>query len=154
MTTSIRVAGSDDYELVGDNVAKLIHELFPEYKDQYPRNKMINAAKDLLQSGTGVWALIATADDGETVGVLTLNECAAISAGGSFGEIYELYVTPDWRSKEVGWDLIQAAADFGRERNWPYMEVGAPDLPRWQRSYDFYINHGFKEIGPRLELQL
>ena len=34
------------------------------------------------------------------------------------------------------------------------MEVGAPDLPSWQRSYDFYLNHGFKEVGPRLELLL
>ena len=154
MPVSIRVADSDDYELVGDNVAKLIHELFPEHENLYPRSKMINAAKDLLQKGTGVWALIATSANGETIGVLTLNECAAISAGGSFGEIYELYVTPNARSKEVGWELIQAAADFGRKKGWPHMEVGAPDLPRWQRSYDFYLNHGFKEVGPRLELLL
>jgi GNAT superfamily N-acetyltransferase len=154
MPVNIRIANSDDFELVGDNVAKLIHELFPERKDDYRRSKMVNAAKELLQEGTGVWALIATSASGETMGVLTLNECAAISAGGAFGEIYELYVTPNARSKDVGWDLVQAAADFGRERAWPHMEVGAPDMPRWQRSYDFYINHGFTEVGPRLELLL
>ena len=34
------------------------------------------------------------------------------------------------------------------------IEVGAPDLPRWQRTVDFYKRYGFTEIGPRLAFDL
>jgi hypothetical protein len=34
------------------------------------------------------------------------------------------------------------------------LEVGAPDVPRWQRTVDFYKRNGFKEVGPRLYLPL
>lgn len=77
-----------------------------------------------------------------------LNECAAIYVGGRFGEISELYVVPDARSENVGALLTDAAAAFGRERNWPFIEVGAPSVPAWQRTVDFYLKHGFEEIGP------
>jgi GNAT superfamily N-acetyltransferase len=83
-----------------------------------------------------------------------LNECAAIYAGGRFGEISEIYVVPDGRSKKVGALLIEAAAAFGRKREWPFIEVGAPSVPAWQRTVDFYLKRGFEEIGPRLQLTL
>ena len=151
---NIRMATNDDAALVGQAVTQLIHELFPESIPAYPEEKMIDAARTLLVEDSGVWAFIASNKSGETVGVLTLNECAAISAGGSFGEIYELYVSPDARSANVGWELIKASAEFGKSRSWPMLEVGAPDLPRWKRTYKFYLKHGFTEIGPRLELRL
>jgi len=154
MSIHIRQATIDDAELVGNVVTDLIHELFPEVAAQYPRNEMIDSATKLLSDGRGVWAFIATDDDENTAGVLTLNECAAISVGGNFGEIYELFVSPDYRSAGVGWKLIEAAANFGRARGWPLLEVGAPDLPRWQRTVDFYLKNGFTEIGPRLELKI
>jgi GNAT superfamily N-acetyltransferase len=86
--------------------------------------------------------------------LLALNECAAIYAGGFFGEIADVYVLPPLRSAGIGGLLINAAVKFGRNRGWPFLEVGAPGLPRWQRTVDFYNRLGFKEIGPRLELSL
>ena len=61
---------------------------------------------------------------------------------------------PDGRSKNVGARLIETAAAFGRKREWPIIEVGAPSVPAWQRTVDFYLKHGFEEIGPRLQLTL
>jgi GNAT superfamily N-acetyltransferase len=61
---------------------------------------------------------------------------------------------PDGRSKNVGALLTEAAAAFGREREWPFIEVGAPSVPAWQRTVDFYLKCGFEEIGPRLQLTL
>lgn len=58
-----------------------------------------------------------------------LNECAVINSGGRFGEISELYVTPEYRAKGVGARWIEAAAAFGRDRGWPNLEVGAPRVP-------------------------
>ena len=65
-----------------------------------------------------------------------------------------MYVVPDYRSKSVGALLIETAISFGRERGWPDIEVGAPSPPRWQRTVDFYLRHGFEEVGPRLDLEL
>lgn len=93
-----------------------------------------------------------TAD--KAIAMVSLNECRALYARGDFGEIAELYIDPNFRSAGLGTQLIERVADFGRERGWPFLEVGAPDVPRWQRSVDFYKRCGFSEIGPRLELGL
>ena len=34
------------------------------------------------------------------------------------------------------------------------IEVGAPPMPQWQRTLDFYLRAGFVEVGPRLKLPL
>ena len=83
-----------------------------------------------------------------------LIECAAIYAGGRFGEISEFYVVPDFRSKGVGALMIEVAVAFGHERGWPHIAVGAPSVPIWQRTVDFYLSCGFDEVGPRLELRI
>jgi GNAT superfamily N-acetyltransferase len=90
----------------------------------------------------------------EVVGMINLNECAAIYVGGKFGEVTELYVKPDFRSQKIGEQLIAKASGFARERGWSVLEVGAPDAPRSQRTVNFYLNNGFSEIGPRLEINL
>ena len=61
---------------------------------------------------------------------------------------------PDGRSKNVGARLTEVAAAFGRKRKWPFIEVGAPSVPAWQRTVDFYRKRGFEEVGPRLRLTL
>ncbi len=149
-----RFANSSDAEIVGKYVAALIAELFPEEKEKYPLEEMLRASKKLLVEDSGVWAILAYDSSKNNLGVLTLNECAAISMRGNFGEIYELYVCPEARSMNVGRTLIKEAERFGRERGWSEIEVGAPDLPRWQRTYEFYKGYGFYEIGPRLALEL
>ena len=148
----VRQATPAQYERVGHLTHKLLSELYPELG--YERDRCIETAKVLLAGNEAVWAFLATASDGSDVGVLTLNECAAIYAGGRFGEISELYVAPGSRSQGAGALLIEAAVALGRERGWPDIEVGAPSVPAWQRTVDFYLRHGFEEVGPRLDLSL
>jgi hypothetical protein len=81
-------------------------------------------------------------DDNEAIGMLRLNECTAIYAGGRFGEISEFYVAPEGRSKGVGAKLLAAARDFGISRIWKRLEVGAPDVPRWDKTVAFYLSYG------------
>lgn len=156
MTDEIRVvvATPSDGETVGAMVHALLSELFAESIANFDRDKMCRTAETLLASDTGVWRLMAQTGDGALVGLLMLNECATIYAGGNFGEISEFYVAPSHRSAGVGASLVDAAAEFGRGRGWPEIEVGAPDAPRWQRTVEFYLGRGFKEVGPRLGLQL
>lgn len=49
---------------------------------------------------------------------------------------------------------IEVAVTLGRERGWPDIEVGAPSVPAWQRTVDFYLGCGFEEVGPRLDLRI
>jgi GNAT superfamily N-acetyltransferase len=147
----VRQAGPEEFERVGHLIHALLAELFPD--GGYKRDVFVETARTLLTGNEGVWSFLATTHDDRDVGVVTINQCAAISSGGRFGEISELYVVPDYRSKGVGALLIDATVGFCRERGWHSIEVGAPSVPRWQRTVDFYLGHGFEEIGPRLDLQ-
>ena len=97
----------------------------------------------------GVTGIIAT--EGSTpLGVIMLNECAAIYAGGRFGEISELYVRPEHRSNGIAARLVNAAQAYATEQGWKRLEVGAPQQPEWDRTFKFYLREGFQEVGPRL----
>jgi GNAT superfamily N-acetyltransferase len=130
-------ARPDEYETVGLLVNRLLIELFPDDDAYREPGKHISAAKYLLESGDNVWALVAKTTIGEIVGILTLNECAAIYAGGNFGEISELYVDSSQRSSGVGAKLIDAARQFGIQKGWPEIEVGALPQPEWKRTSNY-----------------
>ena len=110
----VRQATPAQFERVGHLTYQLLSELYPDLG--YGRDRCIKTARILLAGDECVWSFLATAPDGSDVGVLVLNECAAIYAGGRFGEISELYVAPGSRSKGAGALLIGAAVSFGRER--------------------------------------
>ena len=148
----VHQVGRNEAQRVGRLAYDLLAELYPD--TEFERSFFTDAAERLLGRDEGVWAFLATEKESRDVGLVTLNECAAIYAGGCFGEIPEMYVVPDYRSKNVGALLIEAAVAFGRERGWPNIEVGAPSRPAWQRTLDFYLRHGFEEVGPRLDLDL
>ena len=149
----IRPALPRDAEQVGLMISKLLCELYPHLSDQYGPEATIATARRLLDD-SAYTALLAVAPDGAIGGVVGLNECKAIYAHGAFGEIAELYVEPDFRSEGVGGRLIDAAVTLGESRGWSMIEVGAPDVPRWQRTLDFYVRRGFVEVGPRLYREL
>lgn len=140
-------------------VARLVAALLSELSD----GEVVNSAAlevtavELLQQGavTGFLARETAGDatretEGAPLGVILLNSCAAIYAGGIFGEITELYVQPEYRSQGLAARLIEAAEALGRARGWTRLEVGAPSQPAWQRTLSFYQRSGFLETGPRL----
>ena len=144
MTIQIRHAHVDEAPVVAALIARLLEEL----GDQVDCRAIEETARRLLAAGD-VAALLLLVDERPT-GVVTLNQCAAIYAGGRFGEICELYVGPDERSARLGRHLIEAAVDYAREAGWTRLEVGAPPQPRWQRTVEFYHANGFATVGPRL----
>jgi GNAT superfamily N-acetyltransferase len=150
----VRRATVKDSETVASLLLRLLSELYDPKQYGYGADTLGPAARALLEDGRGYWALLACTPGGEAVGVITLNECAAVYAFGNFGEIPELYVVPEYRSTGVGAELMRAAVECGRERGWSLLEVGAPEVPAWQRTVDFYIRCGFTVVGPRMTLIL
>ena len=149
----IRMAEADDCEIVATLVHELITELLAPQVPAVSLGDFVETAHELL-SGSTVWALLAEPDPGHAVGVLTLNECAAIYASGRFGEISELFVQPSFRSQRVGESLLRSAVEFGCSRGWKRIEVCAPSVPPWGRTVEFYGRNGFAQVGPRLKLPL
>jgi len=143
---SVRLARGDDISIVAGFVHALLDELTA---GQPPSIDEVAERAEAVLSGTGVLAVIACADD-EPIGVMTLNECAAIYAGGKFGEISELYVRPEMRSQGVAQKLLDHAQLEALDRGWKRLEVGAPVQPEWHRTLSFYLRNGFAEVGPRL----
>ena len=149
----VEPATPDDYAQVGACVWALMIELLPDRPDELDRAAIERDAVRLLSADHRIHAFVARAN-GSVIGAMTLNECAAIYAGGTFGEISELYVAPDFRSTSVGSRLLQAARDFAAGCGWTMLEVGAPHLPDWQRTVDFYLANGYQVVGPRLEINI
>jgi GNAT superfamily N-acetyltransferase len=149
----VRRANAEDCDLVGTLVFELITELSAPETPAITQSVIQHTTRELMDSSL-IWAFLAESSDGKPAGVLTLNSCAAIYAGGRFGEITELYVRPGMRREGVGAQLIHAAMDFGKAQGWTRLEVCAPKGPTWNRSVAFYQQNGFLLLGPRLKRPL
>lgn len=150
---TIRTATPADYDAVGALTWDLIYELSPEWVAERSKESFVETSRTLLSDGKNFWALIAEFND-EIIATLNINECAAIYAGGAFGEISEFYIKPEFRSKGIGARLIESAKLFCVDKGWTLIEVGAPSAKDWQRTIDFYLQNGFTTIGPRLEISV
>ncbi|WP_442794100.1 GNAT family N-acetyltransferase [Paraburkholderia sp. HD33-4] len=146
----VRPVTSEDAAAVSHLVAALFAELRED--DAIPQYRLESVEK-VLRDRERSFGFVAI-DDEHAIGLLLLTEGVAIFAGGVFGQITELYVEPEHRSRGIAALLVHRAAEFGRARGWKRMDVGAPHQPRWTRSLRFYKSEGFVEVGPRLRLDL
>jgi len=135
-----------------EDVAKLIEkfliELEPSAEEDIRNTALNDITKELLTTSK-IWAFLAKKDN-MNIGLITLHECAAIYAGGVFGEISELYVKPEFRSLKVGELLLSTAIEYGKSRGWKRLEVGSPPLNESPRTFKFYEKQGFQCTGARL----
>src|SRR5512139_639704 len=95
------------------------------------------------------FVFVARDDGGNAVGFVSLYESHALYAEGSFGTIPELYVRPEYRSKNVGRSLVSEAKAFGLSRGWTRLEVTTPPLPQFDKTLAFYEREGFAITGGR-----
>lgn len=153
MRMKIDLAKPTDAGVVVQLIRALLIELSGGTEDLDP-DEAIPLCKRLLEENSRYLALLASSEADQVQGVLTAGENAAVYAGGRFGIINELYIIPSARSLKIGKQLIDAAAMQGLLRGWRRLEVGTPELPRWEASVRFYLRAGFVEIGPRLKLLL
>jgi GNAT superfamily N-acetyltransferase len=85
----------------------------------------------------------------KAVGFLALYESHALYAEGSFGTIPEFYVRPEYRSNNVGFNLMTQAKSFCVSRGWKRLEVTTPPLPQFDKTLAFYEREGFAVAGGR-----
>lgn len=136
------------YRQVADLIIKLLLELSPQSEAELETMNLPAVARDMLRS-LKIYAMMAEID-GSAVGVVTLHECAAVYAGGRFGEISELYVEPDFRGHGIGKQLVTAAFVRAEELGWKRLEVCTPPAKQGKNPIRFYESLGFVDIGSRL----
>ena len=137
-----------DAQVVAQLVEKLLIELEPSAAGGVTQKELTQITQALMTKDK-IQAYLAYQGD-NSVGVITLHECAAIYAGGIFGEISELYVAPEYRSLKIGDQLINEAKEYGRKNNWQRLEVGTPSADGDSRTAKFYERQGFNVTGLRM----
>ncbi len=141
----------------GPLVLELVNALLTELGEEADESGVLMVAEMMA-----VWvadpgchtAFLARTEDGTTVGVATLSTAFALYAAGRYGILNEMYVVPEWRSRGVGAQLIEAVAAHGRKLGWRRIDVTAPESERWDRTREFYERQGFEFTGPKLKLLL
>ena len=106
-------------------------------------------SKELIENGK-YWVFIATdSSNQKEIGFISLYESYALYAEGAYGTIPELYVRPDYRSQNIGQQLLEQAFTFAAEKDWKRLEVTTPPLPAFDKTLNFYQKNHFEISGGR-----
>ena len=76
---------------------------------------------------SGLYSVIAAFDENEIVGFGALCESRSLYAEGTFGIVQEFYVMPNYRSQNVGKELIKEIVNFAKSESWK--KLGLCTLP-------------------------
>lgn len=145
---SVRAATADDAPAVAEAVEALLIELGGER----PSPADLREAARSLAENPEVGALLVAEDNGRVVGVLAASWQHAIHVPGRYGTIQDLWVHPEWRSRELGRELILALVREATEAGVPRLEVGLPQesFAQLDATERFYRENDFKPLGPRM----
>jgi len=148
----LRAARHED----ADGVAAAVGELLAELgASPPPASAMRAAARALLEDDEAGAVLVAEAA-GALVGVLAASWQTAIHAPGRYALIQDLWVSPEWRSRRIGGELLAALLALARERRIAYVEVGLPRdrFANLHATRAFYAAGGFTPLGTRMRRSL
>jgi GNAT superfamily N-acetyltransferase len=150
----VREATEADVEAAAAGVGELLVEL----SGGGPAASELEAASAELVRDRGLGALLVAEAGGEDgiVGVLAASWQHAIHVPGRYGTIQDLWVHPEWRSRAVGHELVEAYCEIARREGAKRIEVGLPreDFERIEATTAFYRANGFEHLGPRMRRKL
>ncbi|UGY93859.1 GNAT family N-acetyltransferase [Streptomyces gobiensis] len=158
MTThvDIRDAQPADRPHILEAVHELLRELTGDQDRQVPG--MGTALDKILTPGyPGGGVLVATVPHQPgIVGLLSWSRITALRTGGDYIAIEELWADPRSRSQRVGSLLIEGLRERARKEGLTRLEVGLPRpaFPGSARTQRFYLGQGFRELGPRMTLEV
>jgi GNAT superfamily N-acetyltransferase len=149
MNLQVDLASKDETSIIIELLKKLYLELGEESESvSFLSDKLILA---MINSGkTEIY--LAKQDNNKIVGIATLTETQAIYAGGNYGLLDEMYVLPEFRSKNIGKNLVQKIISVAREKKWKRIDVTTPTEQRWEKTVKFYQSCGFVFTGQKLKL--
>lgn len=151
MTFFIQKATMDDTDDVALMVGELLAEIMGAINVQafhFDLGETTVRLRDFLEQGK-YFVFVARDGYGKPAGFIALYESHALYAEGAFGTIAELYVRPEYRSHQLGLQLVAQAKVLGAARNWTRLEVTAPPLPQFDKTLSFYEREGFSISGGR-----
>jgi GNAT superfamily N-acetyltransferase len=145
---SVREARREDLPAVVEAVAELLREL----GGRSPSRPQMEAEVGALLDDESVGTLLVAEDGESLVGVLGASWQRAIHVPGRYATIQDLWVHPEWRSKGIGAQLIEALAAIAREQGVARIEVGLPreTFAAIAQTTAFYEGAGFEHLGPRM----
>jgi GNAT superfamily N-acetyltransferase len=145
----VREASADDVAAFVAAVESLLDELGGSKPSPAEMRAEVEA---LLADREGASLLVAEAEGGELVGILSASWQRAIHVPGRYATIQDLWVDPAWRSRRVGAGLVEGIAGLCRERGVARIEVGLPreTFDAIAATRGFYERNGFSHLGPRM----
>lgn len=153
MTSNITIerATPDDTHDVAEMVGELLSEIMNAIGVQafnFDLEETTARLRDFLDREI-YFVFVARDERRKAVGFVAMYESHALYAEGAFGTIPELYVRPEFRSRNVGLALVAQAKSFGMARGWKRLEVTTPPLPQFDKTLAFYEREGFAISGGR-----
>jgi GNAT superfamily N-acetyltransferase len=149
---TIRLARGDDAAAVAGALKRLLLEL----GGKLPPRPEVEAEARAAVEEPGVGPLLVAEAAGEIVGILSASWQRALHVPGLYATIQDLWVDPDWRSRQVGAALVDELVALCGKQGVARIEVGLP-----RESFDairateaFYLNNGFEQLGPRMRRRL
>lgn len=146
--TRVREATREDVAAVAGAVEQLLLEL----GGRRPETAEIEAEVRAALDDPAVGVVLLAEGGGELVGVLAASWQRAIHVPGRYLTIQDLWTHPDWRSRGVGAELIEAAAAAARAEGVSRLEVGLPreSFAAIRATEAFYERNGFEVLGTRM----
>ena len=151
MNITLQRATADDTHEVAEMVGELLVEIMNAIGVQafnFDLEETTDRLRDFLDREI-YFVFVAHDENGRTVGFVAMYESHALYAEGAFGTIPELYVRPEFRSRNVGLALVSQAKSFGTARGRKRLEVTTPPLPQFDKTLAFYEREGFAITGGR-----
>jgi GNAT superfamily N-acetyltransferase len=133
-------------------IAAAIESLLVELGGRRPAPAEMEAEVRAILTDPALGAMLVAEAGGELVGVLGASWCRAVHVPGRYAVVQDLWVDPDWRSRGVGAELVEALAGLAGAEGVKRLEVGLPreDFAAIGQTEAFYRANGFEHLGPRM----
>jgi GNAT superfamily N-acetyltransferase len=133
-------------------VVVAVQELLLELGSTPPPTPALEATVRELIDDDRAGAVLVARDGDQIVGVLAASWQLAIHVPGRYATIQDLWVHPNWRSRTIGADLIDALVVLAREHEMARIEVGLPreSFSAIDATAAFYRRNDFAPLGPRM----
>jgi GNAT superfamily N-acetyltransferase len=125
-----------------DAVVRLFEAQLQEHRITTCRGDLRSAVQAVKADPRYGFILVASAPDGNPIGVAYASSLLSLEHGGFSGWLEELYVLPEWRGQGIGSRLIAEVVARARELGWRAIDLEVDASHR--RAISLYARHQFQ----------